>query len=91
MEAYARWQSFFELINLEYLELGDNRIAKIEGLDANRGLRRLYLGANGISRIENLEMLVDLEVLSLPANALWHIEVRFKNGVFFEFPRVCRS
>ncbi|EYC28373.1 hypothetical protein Y032_0007g3188 [Ancylostoma ceylanicum] len=62
------------LVNLEYLELGDNRIKKIENLDTNCNIVRLFLGANQIRKIENLDNLKKIEVLSLPANAITVVE-----------------
>ena len=66
-----------QLLNLEYLELGDNRIKKIENLDNNKNIERLFLSANQIRRIECLDALSEkLKVLNLSANAIIKIEVR---------------
>jgi Leucine-rich repeat (LRR) protein len=64
-----------QLTELRYLELGDNRIKRIENLSSNTKLERLFLGANQIRRIENLDALAGLHVLSLPANAIGEMEV----------------
>lgn len=64
-----------QLTELTYLELGDNRIKKIENLSTNKKIQRLFLGANQIQEIENLDDLENLEVLSLPANAIQTIKV----------------
>ncbi|CAO4371021.1 unnamed protein product [Caenorhabditis nigoni] len=68
--------SILEEMNLclEYLELGDNRIRKIENLGHLSKLRRLFLGANQIRKIENLDELQTLRELSLPGNAIQVIE-----------------
>ena len=44
------------------LELGANRIKKIENLDGLVNLRHLWLGKNKISQIENLDALTNLRV-----------------------------
>jgi protein phosphatase 1 regulatory subunit 7 len=59
------------------LELGDNRIKKIENLDNNVKLERLFLGANQFRCIENLDHLQELLVLNLPANAITEMQVGF--------------
>lgn len=68
---------------MEYLELGDNRIKKIENLSKNIKIKRLFLGANQIFDIENLEMLENIEVLSLPANAIQEIKVMLNFICYF--------
>lgn len=78
-ETTTYWNnSLFQLTELEYLELGDNRIKKIENLSKNFKIKRLFLGANQIVDIENLDMLKYIEVLSLPANAIQEIKVTVK-------------
>ncbi|KAI5982031.1 hypothetical protein EDC04DRAFT_3151076 [Pisolithus marmoratus] len=59
---------------LTSLELGANRIRRIEGLDALVNLRELWLGKNKISRIENLDNLKQLTILSLQSNRITKIE-----------------
>ena len=48
--------------SLVTLELGANRIKKIENLDKLANLRHLWLGKNKISQIENLSALTNLRV-----------------------------
>ncbi|PAV56408.1 hypothetical protein WR25_15508 [Diploscapter pachys] len=63
-----------QLTELEYLELGDNRIKKIGGLENNIKLKQLFLGANQIRKIEGLNGHLDLYELSMPGNAITEIE-----------------
>ena len=49
---------------------------KIEGLTANKQLRRLYLYSNMITKIENLSHLSELEKLWLNNNEITEIEVQ---------------
>ena len=41
--------------NLQLLELGDNRLAAIEGLGSLRQLQELWLGRNRITHIASLD------------------------------------
>lgn len=59
---------------LTSLELGANRIRRIEGLDALVNLKELWLGKNKITRIENLDNLKQLTILSLQSNRITKIE-----------------
>ena len=47
------------------LELGANRIKKIENLESLTNLKELWLAKNKIVDIENLSSLTHLQVLSL--------------------------
>ena len=50
------------------LELGDNKIRKVENMETLTNLNELYLGKNKINKIENLEKLKNLKILSIQAN-----------------------
>lgn len=61
-EIYAtRSWNELQLTELEYLELGDNRIRKIGGLENNIKLKRLFLGANQIRKIEGRHKFPSIE------------------------------
>ncbi|KAJ3323997.1 phosphatidyl inositol kinase [Boothiomyces sp. JEL0866] len=62
------------LINLEELDLYDNRIDKIEGLNHLVKLRHLDLSFNRIRKIENIENLVELTDLYFVSNKISKIE-----------------
>ena len=53
-------------MRLQLLELGDNRIRKIENIAHLTELKELYLGKNKIEKLENLETLQGLRVLNVP-------------------------
>lgn len=55
-----------KLLNLELLELGDNKIKAIKKLSQLKNLRELYLGKNKIEQIEGISELANLKILSLP-------------------------
>ena len=56
---------------LETLELGDNRIRVIEGIEPGNLLRELYLGNNKIVNVgDGLQHAVHLRILSLQANRI---------------------
>lgn len=59
---------------LTSLELGANRIRRIEGLDALVNLKELWLGKNKIAQIENLDNLKQLTILSLQSNRIIKVE-----------------
>lgn len=59
---------------LTSLELGANRIRRIEGLDALVNLKELWLGKNKIAQIENLDNLKQLTILSLQSNRITKVE-----------------
>jgi internalin A len=63
-----------ELIWLEYLNLSNNQIRRIENLEHLIHLSELNLGDNQISRIEGLEHLVNLSELDLGDNQISRIE-----------------
>lgn len=56
--------------SLVSLELGGNRLRKIEGLEELTGLEELWLGKNKIERIEGLEGMKKLRVLSIQSNRI---------------------
>ena len=62
------------LTSLRVLELGGNRIRKIENLDGLVNLEELWLGKNKITTIENLEGLFNLRRLSLQSNRIVEIK-----------------
>ncbi len=62
------------LIRLEKLQLDNNIIVKIEGLDHLVNLKWLDLSFNNISKIEGLDHLVNLTDLSLYQNRITKIE-----------------
>ena len=53
------------LTDLEYLNLGNNKIKMIENLDNLKNLKRLCLAGNKLRKIENLEGLENLKYLIL--------------------------
>lgn len=57
------------------IELGSNKISKIQNLDKLPALKQLYLGKNRIANVENLEPLKEtLTTLALTANCIKTIE-----------------
>ena len=62
--------------NLVYLNLGYNKITKIDdgAFDGLSNLKELHLYRNQIKKIENLELLVNLETLGLHDNQIKKIE-----------------
>nr|GAT60802.1 predicted protein [Mycena chlorophos] len=59
---------------LRSLELGGNRIRKIEHLDALVNLEELWLGKNKITKLANLSTLKKLRILSLQSNRITKLE-----------------
>lgn len=59
---------------LRSLELGGNRLRKIEGLEALVNLEELWLGKNKISKFEGLSTLKKLKILSIQSNRITKIE-----------------
>ncbi len=59
--------------SLKLLELGDNRIRKMENLDGLPSLDSLWLGRNKLESIENLGSLMNLKKLSLQSNRITKI------------------
>ncbi|MBY9010734.1 MAG: leucine-rich repeat domain-containing protein [Candidatus Lokiarchaeota archaeon] len=53
---------------IDHLDLGNNRITKIEGLDRLENLKKLDLKNNYIEKIEGIEELKNLELLDLSGN-----------------------
>ena len=59
-------EDFFE--DIEEIDLSNNRIKKIKGLENLRKLKKIYLKNNYIERIEGIENLTNLEFLDLSGN-----------------------
>lgn len=59
--------------HLTFLELGDNRIRVMEGLDNLPALTSLWLGRNKIAAIDGLHNLPHLQILSLQSNRITQI------------------
>jgi len=59
---------------LRSLELGGNRIRKIENLEALVNLEELWLGKNKISKLEGLDSLSKLKILSIQSNRITKLE-----------------
>ena len=59
-----------ELTSLEELELYNNKIDTIQGLDKLTKLEELQLGDNQITKIEGLEKLTKLEILDIYKNKI---------------------
>ena len=62
-----------ELKNLKILNLGDNKINEIQGLENQYNLTHLTLANNAIIKIEGLESLSNLQVLNLTNNKITDI------------------
>ena len=62
------------LPHLIFLDLYNNRIERIQGLDTVTGLRVLMLGKNRLSKIEGLGGLSRIDVLDLHSNRIEKIE-----------------
>ena len=60
-------------LNLEVLDLGDNRIRKIENIENLVNLRELHLAKNKIQVIENIGHLKKLYMLTIQANFIEEI------------------
>lgn len=60
--------------SLRSLELGGNRIRKMEGLDALVNLEELWLGKNKIAKLEGIGNLRKLKILSLQSNRITKLE-----------------
>jgi len=54
-----------KLVNLEVLDMGDNRIRKIENIETLVNLKELHLAKNKIQTIENIGHLKKLYMLTL--------------------------
>ncbi|KAI9440041.1 L domain-like protein [Lactarius indigo] len=59
---------------LRSLELGGNKLRKIENLDALVNLEELWLGKNKIAKLENFSGLKRLKILALQSNRITKIE-----------------
>ncbi|XP_070837741.1 dynein regulatory complex subunit 3 [Chaetodon trifascialis] len=64
----------WEFTSLAHLDLNNNLIEKIEGLDCLVNLMHLNLSFNSIEKIDGLESLLKLEVLNLTNNKISVIE-----------------
>ncbi|KAI9034426.1 hypothetical protein DFJ74DRAFT_715996 [Hyaloraphidium curvatum] len=67
-------RTFGRLSELQTLELGANRLRKIENISNLSKLETLWVGKNKIARIENLEGLSSLRILSAQSNRIRKIE-----------------
>ncbi|PPR05748.1 hypothetical protein CVT24_006687 [Panaeolus cyanescens] len=65
---------FASCTSLRSLELGGNRIRKIEYLDSLVNLEELWLGKNKIVKLENLQNLKKLRILSIQSNRITKLE-----------------
>ncbi|KAL2916830.1 hypothetical protein HK105_203609 [Polyrhizophydium stewartii] len=70
----SRIENLDNLVNLVFLDMFNNQIESIRGLDELVNLRVLMLSRNRIRRIENLDSLVRLDVLDLHSNQIIAIE-----------------
>ncbi|XP_049827206.1 leucine-rich repeat-containing protein 49 isoform X1 [Schistocerca gregaria] len=61
------------LSKLVFLDMYDNQLEKISGLESLENLRVLLMGKNRIRRIEGLNNLVKLEVLDLHGNQIYQV------------------
>nr|CAD7577730.1 unnamed protein product [Timema californicum] len=61
------------LCRLVFLDLYDNQLERISGLDTLINLRVLLIGKNRIRRIEGLSVLSKLEVLDLHGNQIYQV------------------
>ena len=52
-------------MTLEVLDMGDNRIRKIENIDSLVNIKELHLAKNKIQKIENIGHLKQLYMLTL--------------------------
>ncbi len=64
----------FDLTNLKIIDVQDNLVDKIEGMDSALNLKVLNLGYNRIKLIENLDNLIKLERLYLTSNFISKIQ-----------------
>ncbi|KAH8117697.1 L domain-like protein [Phellopilus nigrolimitatus] len=60
--------------SLRSLELGGNRIRRIENLESLENLEELWLGKNKISKFEGLQNLRHLKILSIQSNRITKLE-----------------
>ena len=67
-------QNLDGLPNLIFLDLYNNRIERVAGLEKVQGLRVLMLGKNRLTQIENLDGLSRLDVLDLHSNQITAVE-----------------
>eukprot|EP00731_Ephydatia_muelleri_P016701 Em0009g1125a len=67
-------ENLSRLTRLVFLDLYDNLVTEISGLDELASLRVLMLGKNRIKRISGLEHLVHLDVLDLHGNMIKEME-----------------
>lgn len=70
-----KWDfSTFNLKDIEILDLGDNCIKEIKGLDNLNKLKHLFLRQNFIKEMKRLDKLTELEVLVLNHNFIKEIK-----------------
>ena len=56
------------LVNLTILDVGDNKIRKIEGIDTLVNLTEFHAAKNKLVSIEGLQNLTNLSLIALQAN-----------------------
>lgn len=56
------------LVNLTILDVGDNKIRKIEGIESLTNLTEFHAAKNKLTKIEGLETLTNLVLVALQAN-----------------------
>ena len=81
LQAIADMSVIAELGNLNYLDLSNNNISKIEGIENMTNLVTLNLSSNRISKIEGLENLQNLKTLNLNGNNITDITPLSKNAL----------
>ncbi|KAJ3505604.1 hypothetical protein NLJ89_g7329 [Agrocybe chaxingu] len=70
----SKISGFTSCCTLRSLELGGNRLRRIENLDDLVNLEELWLGKNKIAKLEGLENLKKLKMLSLQSNRITKLE-----------------
>jgi len=82
-------EGFADLVNLEELWLGKNKIDEIQGLETLTKLRRLDVQSNRLTAVANLQAQVDtLEELYLSHNAIDNEGAAMETGLALTFPNL---
>lgn len=61
------------LVNLTILDVGDNKIRKIEGIETLTNLTEFHAAKNKLTKIEGLETLTNLVLIAMQANFIQEI------------------